>query len=376
MARCKVSMRSAAVLAKQLVPIADGVPFSPPRSPPLPLRLESHRAFPDGTLLHIYTQASALTSSLLVASHGEETLMELGIALPTSGASASPDTIARIAEVAEGIGLEAVWTYDRLLRPTEPIPMGGPDGPTMEPPPDWAVVYDPLETLTYAAAKTSRIRLGTSVLDPLFQNPVVLARRLATLDQLSHGRLLVGIGQGWMAHEFTATGVPMKRRGAGFEEHLQAMRAVWGPDPVRYSGRFYRIPECEIGPKPVRPDGPQMIVGAASPPALERAARLGLGLTLVMFSWDVLEATINTFRSAAEDAGHDPRSLPIIVQVNGAISTEPTGDERAPLTGSVDQVANDLARLEPLRADHVFWAMAPDPDEQLRGLEHLRARIK
>jgi probable F420-dependent oxidoreductase len=312
----------------------------------------------------------------LQGEHRKEKLdMELGIALPASGASASPEAIARIAAAAEGIGLDALWTYDRLLRPTEPIPMGGPGGPTMTPPPDWAVVYDPLETLTYAAARTSRIRLGTSVLDPLFQNPVVLARRLATLDQLSHGRLLVGIGQGWMAHEFTATGVPMKRRGAGFEEHLQAMRAVWGPDPVRFSGRFYRIPECEIGPKPVRPHGPQMVVGAASQAALERAARLGLGLTLVMFSWDVLEATINTFRSAAEDAGHDPRSLPIIVQVNGAISTEPTGNERTPLTGSVDQVADDLARLEPLGADHVFWAMTPDPEQQLRALEALRARV-
>jgi probable F420-dependent oxidoreductase len=300
--------------------------------------------------------------------------MELGITLPTSGASASPEAIARIAAAAEGIGLDAVWTYDRLLRPTEPIPMGG-SGPTMTPPPDWAVVYDPLETLTYAAARTSTIRLGTSVLDPLFQNPVILARRLATLDQLSHGRLVVGVGQGWMAHEFTATGVPIRRRGAGFEEHLQAMRAVWGPDPVRFSGRFYRIPECEIGPKPVRPDGPRMLLGAASPPAVERAARLGLGLTLVMFSWDVLEATVTTFRSAAEAAGHDPRSLPIVVQVNGAISADPAGDQRAPLTGSVEQVADDLARLAPLRANHVFWATAPDPDEQLRALERLRARI-
>jgi probable F420-dependent oxidoreductase len=300
--------------------------------------------------------------------------MELGMALPTSGAAASPEAISRIAEAAEGAGLDAVWTYDRLLRPTGPIPMGGPGGPVMSPPPDWSVVYDPVETLTYAAARTSTIRLGTSVLDPLFQNPVVLARRLATLDRLSRGRLVVGLGQGWMAEEFAATGVPMKRRGAGFEEHIEAMRAVWGPDPVRFSGRFYRIPECEIGPKPVRADGPRMVLGAASAAGLERAARLGVGLTLVMFSWDALEATVAAFRAAAGAAGRDPESLPIVVQVNGAIA-EPGGDDRAPLTGSVEQVADDLARLERLRADHVFWALAPEPDEQLRAVERLLARV-
>lgn len=300
--------------------------------------------------------------------------MELGMALPTSGASASPEAIARTAEAAESAGLDAVWTNDRLLRPTGPIPMGGPGGPVMEPPPDWSVVYDPIETLTYVAARTSTITLGTSVLVPLLQNPLVLARRLATLDRLSHGRLLAGVGQGWMAEEFAGSGASMKRRGAGFEEHVQAMRAVWGPDPVRFSGRHYDIPECEVGPKPVRPDGPRMLMGAATPAGLARAARLGLGLTLVMFTWEMLEATIEQFHGLAKDAGHDPASLPIVVQVNGAVSESPA-DERAPLTGSVEQVADDVARLASLHVDHVLWATAPDPDEQLRNIARLRSRV-
>src|SRR4029078_2393813 len=124
---------------------------------------------------------------------------------------------------------------------------------------------DPIETLSYVAAKTSRILLGTSVLDALFQPPIILARRLATLDRLCDGRLLAGIGQGWMEQEFEAAGVSMKRRGAGFEEHLLAMRAVGGPDPVLFAGRFYRIPDADIGPKPVHRGGPRLIVGAVSP---------------------------------------------------------------------------------------------------------------
>ena len=135
---------------------------------------------------------------------------------------------------------------------------------------------------------------------------VILARRLATLDRFSGGRLIAGVGQGWMEQEFAAAGVSMKRRGAGFEEHLLAMRAVWGPDPVHFEGRFYRIPEADIGPKPVRPGGPRLMVGAASPAALERAGRLGVGLTMVIFDWDTIRASIETFRAAAGAAGVDP----------------------------------------------------------------------
>lgn len=297
--------------------------------------------------------------------------MKLGAMLPTAGPDASPAVLAAFAERAERIGLGSVWTFERLLRPTEPIPMGG-FGPTMEAPKEWATVYDPLETLTYVAARTDRIGLGTSVIDALFTSPIVLARRLATLDRLSEGRLIAGIGQGWMSQEYIAAGVPWRRRGAGFAEHVEAMRAAWGPDPVRFDGRFYQIPECEFGPKPVRDGGPALIVGAATPPAVERAARLGTGLSLVMFDWDALRDTVAAFRRAAEAVGHDPSALPIVVQINGSI-TSTTLDERAPLTGSVDQVAADLHDLGGLAVDHVLWVMDTRPEEQLDALEQLQA---
>lgn len=297
--------------------------------------------------------------------------MELGVGLPTCGSVASPEAIGRVAEQAEGIGLATVWTFERLLRPTEPIPLGGAGGPVMMPPEMWATIYDPLETLGYVAGRTSRIGLGTSVLDTLFHSPVVLARRLATLDRLSGGRLLVGLGQGWMAQEFTAAGVPLARRGAGFQEHLEAMRAVWGPDPVRFQGRFYQIPESEIGPKPVRAGGPQLLVGASAPSAVERAARMGVGLAVVMFTFELLQDALALFRGAARAAGHDPDALPVVVQVNGPVTTQPM-DERAPLTGSVEQVAEDLARLRALGVDQVFWSILEiDPDQQLHGIELL-----
>ncbi len=296
--------------------------------------------------------------------------MKIGVHLPVAGRGASPEAIAQVAVEAERIGLDSVWSWERLMRPTVPIPMGGAGGPVMEAPEDFGNVYDPIDTLCYVAAKTSRILLGTSVLDALFQPPIILARRLATLDRLSDGRLVAGIGQGWMEQEFEAAGVSMQRRGAGFEEHLLAMRAVWGPDPVRFDGRFYRIPEAEIGPKPVRPNGPQLMLGAGSPAAVERVGRLGVGLTLVIFDWDMVRQTVQAFRNAASAAGHDPDTLPIMLQVNGNVTTETLSD-RGPLIGSLDQVAADLDDAAQLGVDHVYWH-TDDPLAQLPLLVQLR----
>jgi probable F420-dependent oxidoreductase len=300
------------------------------------------------------------------------TAIKIGVHLPVAGRDASPEAIAQLAQEAERVGLDSVWSWDRHLRPTVPIAMGGAGGPVMDAPETFATVYDPIEVLTYVAATTTRITLGTSVLDSLFQAPLILARRLATLDRLSAGRLVVGIGQGWMEQEFVAAGVSMKRRGAGFEEHTRAMQAVWGPDPVSFDGRFYRIPESDIGPKPVRPGGPTLLVGAVAPTAVGRAARLGAGLTLVIFDWDMVAETIKTFRAAARVAGRDPATLPIMLQVNGNV-TEESLDERGPLLGSPEQVADDLEHAAALGVQHVYWnSVDGDPVRQLPLLARLR----
>ena len=297
--------------------------------------------------------------------------MRLGVHLPVAGKGASPGIILQVAVEAERIGLDSVWSWERLMRPTVPIALGGAGGPVMDAPEAFGIVYDPIETLAYVAAQTSRITLGTSVLDALFQSPIILARRLATLDRFSGGRLVVGIGQGWMEQEFEAAGVSMKRRGAGFEEHILAMRAVWGPDPVSFKGRFYRIPEADIGPKPVRLGGPRLVSGAGSTAAAERAGRLGVGLTLVIFDWDTIRDTIETFRTAAGAAGHDADTLPIMLQVNGNVTAEPL-DERGPLLGSTDQAAADLDHAAKLGIEHVNWNSDDDPLSQLPLLEQLR----
>src|SRR5215212_5537791 len=148
--------------------------------------------------------------------------MRLGVHLPVAGKGASPETILQVAVEAERIGLDSVWSWERLMRPTVPIPLGGAGGPVMDAPEMFGIVYDPIETLGYVAARTSRITLGTSVLDALFQ---AQSSSRAGLRR-STGSAMVGSSwsrPGLDGAGIRAAGVSMKRRGAGFEEHILAM---------------------------------------------------------------------------------------------------------------------------------------------------------
>jgi probable F420-dependent oxidoreductase len=308
----------------------------------------------------------------------KEDAVDLGIGLPTAHTPlTSPAAIVRLAQEAERLGYTAVWTYERLLYPTGPVAQpGGPPAPLPE---VYKVAYDPLETLAYVAAMTERLKLGTSVVDAPFHVPVVLARRYATLDQFSGGRVIAGLGQGWMAQEFATANVSPKRRGAGMEEFVAALRAAWGPDPVHFEGRFYQIPESLINPKPVQPGGPPILMGSMTPAGIERAARIADGLNPIAVSYEALAGTISHFRAAAQAAGRDPATLKIMVRVNQVIAPDRLPEETRPfLGGAAEQIAADLARLQPLHVDHVFFGTgyAASVDEQVRLLERLQQAVQ
>ncbi|WP_199512666.1 TIGR03619 family F420-dependent LLM class oxidoreductase [Nucisporomicrobium flavum] len=300
--------------------------------------------------------------------------MDLGVTLPTSGPHAGPDAIVRVAREAEALGYASVWTYERLLCPLGDVPQPG--GPPRPLPEHNRTTYEPLETLAYVAAQTRTVRLGTSVLTALFHVPVTLARRLATLDRFSGGRAVAGLGQGWIRQEFTAAGVPPRRRGRGFEEFVAALRAAWAPDPVSFEGDFYRIPPSAVNPKPCRPGGVPVLVGGFAPAAVERAGRIGDGFNPMLVSPEALASSIGRFRAAAAAAGRDPGSLTVAVRANTPMTAE-TWDERRPfLGGSPEQIAEDLPRAAGMGVDEVLFTnpLQPPIDEQLRLLERLSVR--
>lgn len=155
--------------------------------------------------------------------------VQIGIALPQYGSVVSPEAIMHVAVEAEKMGLSSLWVSDRLLLPTNPRDTwDGEAWPEM-----FTTVYDPIEMLTWVASSTKTVKLGTSVLSSLFQNPVTLARRFATLDRLSNGRVIAGLGQGDFKDEFAAAGIPRNRRGRGFGEFVEAVRGLLGSGPCQ-----------------------------------------------------------------------------------------------------------------------------------------------
>jgi probable F420-dependent oxidoreductase len=188
--------------------------------------------------------------------------MRVGIHLPHIGRKAGPEAIRRAAIQAEELGFADVWTSEHII-----IPKGAPYPPS-------ALFYDPILTLTWAAAFTKRVGLGTSVLVLPMRHPLPLAKELATLQNLSEGRLILGAGVGWMAAEFAALGVPFRERGRRMDEGIAIMLAVWGEDPVSFPARHIPavIEDMRMLPQPIKPI--PIWIGGSSEAALARAARL------------------------------------------------------------------------------------------------------
>jgi probable F420-dependent oxidoreductase len=188
--------------------------------------------------------------------------MQIGIHLPHIGRKSSPDSIRRAAVQAEELGFEDVWVSEHIIVPKD---AAYPPSPSF---------YDPVLTLTWAAAFTSRVRLGTSVLVLPMRHPLPLAKELATLQNLSQGRLILGAGVGWMAAEFAALGAPFHERGRRMDEGIALMRAAWTEDPITFATRWIPavVKEMRMQPRPVAPI--PIWIGGSSEPALQRAMRL------------------------------------------------------------------------------------------------------
>lgn len=272
--------------------------------------------------------------------------MKIGFALPVSGSWANPRNVAAIARRAEELGYLSLWTFQRLLVPT---------GSGM--PPVYASVLDPLVVLAHAAAVTERVRLGTAVVNMPYLAPAVLAKQLATLDVLSNGRLDAGLGLGWSPEEFEAVGTDYARRGARAEEYLACLRALWGPDPVEFSGDFYRVPHGSVQPKPVQRPGLPVLLGATSERAMSRIGRLADGwISNSRADLSALAAPIEQVREAARAAGRDPAALRFVCR--GVVRDAPRS---GPLTGSLDEVRADLPDLAAQGVTEVFLDINFDP---------------
>jgi probable F420-dependent oxidoreductase len=224
-------------------------------------------------------------------------------------------------------------------------------------------MFDPLETLTYIAANTNRIVLGTSVIDMLFHNPVVLARRFATLDVLSEGRAVCGLGIGWSKDEYQASNIPLNDRGKRADEFIQVLKRIWTDDVVEFKGKFYNIPPSKIGPKPIQRPHPPIYMGGFSPNTFSGIVNYDANgwLGLIGGPLEYLDNTIKTIKDIANKANKDPNHFKVIlltypkIDVDSKSQSITNQDQRFPLTGTIHQAGSDIERVKQMGIDHIVF---------------------
>ncbi|MGX7826449.1 TIGR03619 family F420-dependent LLM class oxidoreductase [Actinokineospora sp. 24-640] len=290
--------------------------------------------------------------------------MRVGFGLPQAGDIATPWFATQVARRAEDIGYDSLWVFERLLRPVAPR-NPYPASPTGRLPEHMARTLEPLSTLAFVAGQTSTIALGTSVLIAPLHNPVVLAKQLATIDVLSQGRLVVGLGLGWSDDEFEAAGADGRSRGARFEEFLAVLKAVWTDDEPEYTGEHYRLARSVMGPRPVRAPHPPLYLGAFDERALRRVGRQADGWNPAGVPAAHLAPMMSVARAAAADAGRDPASLELVVRANVVLTDAPAGADRPPFLGSWDQLMSDVREVHAAGAQELFFdcTVADTPSE-------------
>ena len=290
--------------------------------------------------------------------------MEIGIILPNSGPLAGADAMYQIAERAEALGFDALWTADHLVLPIESSTFY-PYMPGRKIRPDSRHAFvDPMIALAGIAARTSRIRLGVSVYLAALRHPIVAAKLAGSLDQLSGGRVLLGVGAGWVPEEYETLGIPFKDRGKVLDEHLEAMRALWSQEQPRYAGAHYRFDNIGFEPKPVRGHVP-IWVGGNSRPARRRAARLGDGWHSIDVPIPELRAGIAELDGFCREEGRRLEDLTISMR-SQVLLTEahvPPDKRIAPLMGPLSEVLADLRTFRELGVGHIgLWPAAREPD--------------
>jgi probable F420-dependent oxidoreductase len=269
--------------------------------------------------------------------------MNLGLGLPQRGGVNLREDIPEVARTAEEAGFSSLWVYERLLFPTRPASgtQVMPGLPSFE---YWqrSVSADPLAVLAVAAMATESIRLGSSVLVAALHSPVQLAKSLATIDQLSGGgRLLAGLGEGWMVDELRAVDSRPSERGARLDETLDVLAGAWGPDPVSYQGSHVLLEEVLLQPKPISPI-PVLLGGGSTEAALERIARRADGWLPVGIPPAAAGRTWRYILEKAAGHGRETRAMTMIYRADVDLTDGPASPGRRPFTGDIAQVLDDV----------------------------------
>lgn len=222
--------------------------------------------------------------------------MKIGVCSANSGPYTTREMLRCLCRLAESVGIESIWVSEHLVltdprRPPSPMDPSDP-------------ILDPVTTLAFLAARTHSVQLGTGIIVLPLRNPLILAKALATVDVLSGGRLIFGIGVGYVEREFEALGVPFRARGARLDEYLGAIRAIWTEDHPAYEGRIVSFQGVQARPRPLQRPQPPIVMGGYAPAVMRRTVRDADG----WYGWGLdLEATARRLAILRETAASVPR---------------------------------------------------------------------
>ena len=279
--------------------------------------------------------------------------MKIGCHLPMYGPVGTRENLLTFARRVEALGYDSLWASDHVVLPhrmTTPYPYS----PTGQFPlaPDVAFL-EPLTTLALVAGITERVVLGTSILVLPHRNPVLAAKMCATLDHLSGGRVVLGVGVGWMREEIELLGGNYDERGAWSDEALTVMRACWREQRTAHRGRFFSFEEVGAFPKPVRGDIP-ILIGGHTPRALRRVVQHGDGWHAAFITPAALKTDLARLKDECARQRRPYEQLKISVRAGLSIRQSPLGADRKPLQGSVDQILADLTAFRDLGVESIL----------------------
>jgi probable F420-dependent oxidoreductase len=283
-------------------------------------------------------------------------MMHVGITLPTYRRLATRENIEVTADKADAYGFHSVWVADHVVVAEEYVDKLG------------AVFYEALTTLSYVAGRTQRVLLGSSIMPIAYRHPLLQAKIIATLDQLSGGRALYCGAAGYTAGEFTALGLDVRQRGRIADEYLQAMKVAWTQEQPVFNGTFVQFEDVRCDPKPVQQPYPPVWIGGDSDPAFRRVVRHGDGWHGQVFGdLDLLRQRIERLHQIAREEGRDPAS--VRVSVKGDCQIFDDGKElpvsrRRPFFGTAEQVVDDLRQAEALGIELVVFSSNVAPGNQ------------
>lgn len=309
--------------------------------------------------------------------------MKFGIAVTTSVTPAVTSVsqgkyVERLVPVIEQEGYDSVWVSDRTVFPDD-LPQRYPDmyGPGLAKP-EAQNVLEALTTLSFVAGATSRLRLGLSVLVLPFRNPMLNAKMVTTLDVLSGGRVIYGVGVGWMEEEFDSMGASYPDRGSITDEHIELFRAACASDVPEYQGEHFNTSGMVFFPRPVQQPHPPIWIGGNTNLALRRTARLGDGWHGIRLTPEELVEKQSALARICEQYDRDPDEIEITLRATlqfGQAPASPTG-ERTLLTGTPKEILDDLRRYQEAGLDYLVLSVAaPDTNSTVDAIRRFSSEI-